>query len=151
MNINSSPFSKGAVVEVNDGEIENGNLAVEFIMRACKAVEDQMIEGKQEIEFSLASPGEDVTSQYNMRANGNTYSLRVQKWNGTFKRMDHELENTSVLVRQGNIEIIEQDFTIEMEEYLEEEGFDVEVTDEDIVGEEAEEAKQFLEDKFGMT
>lgn len=151
MKVNNSPYSKGSVVEYNEGEIENGDLAVEFIMRACQEVKPQMAEGKDKIEFSLSTPADgNAVSQYNMRVGGNTYSLQVRKWNGVFKRMDHELENTSVLVEQGGVEIIEQDFTIRMEEYLNEEGFDVEVTDEEIHGPEEEEAREFIEEKFGI-
>lgn len=150
MNINYSPFSEDTTVDFNDGEIEHGSMAAEFIMRAAQAVKEDLGEGKQQVKFSLSDPAEDVTSQYNIRVNGNVYSFRVQKWDGVFKRMDHNLENTSVLVEQGDVQIIEQDFTIKIEDYLTDEGFDVEVNEEEIEGPDAEEAKEFLDEKFNM-
>jgi len=147
---NYTPFSSGIVVEFNDDEIERGQINPNFILRAAEAVQEHMEDGKDDIEVSLSNPAEDVVSQYNIRVSGNVYSFRVQKWDATFKRMKHDLENTSVVLKAGDIEIIEQDFTIEMEDYLEEEGFDVTVTDEEIEGPEAEEAREFIEEKFGM-
>lgn len=141
---------ENTIVEFNEEEIENESLHPDFILRAAQAVESGLNEGKGEVPFELSAPAEDVVSQYNVRVNGNIYSLGISKWDGSFKLMDHELENTSTLVKAGDIEIIEQDFTIEIEDYLEEEGFDVLVTDEDIEGPEAEEAKEFLEEKFGV-
>jgi len=138
------------IVEFNEDEIDNGSLHPDFVLRAAAAVESGLSEGKEEVPFELSAPAEDVVSQYNVRVNGNIYSLGISKWDGSFKLMDHELENTSTLVKAGDVEIIEQDFTIEIEDYLEEEGFDISVTDEDIEGPEAEEAKKFLEEKFGV-
>ena len=141
---------KDTIVQFNEGEIENDQLHPDFILRAADAVQEHLEEGKQEVSFGLSNPGEDLVSQYNVRVNGNVYSIGMSKWNGSFKLMDHELENVSTLVKAGDIEIIEQDFTIEIEDYLEDEGFNVEVTDEDIEGPEAEEAKAFLDEKFGI-
>lgn len=138
------------IVEFNEDEIENEQLHPDFILRASEAVESYLAEGKEEVTFGLSDPAQDLVSQYNVRVNGNIYSIGLSKWDGSFKLMDHELENTSVLVRAGEIEIIEQDFTIEIEDYLQEEGFDVTVTDDDIEGPEAEEAKEFLDEKFGV-
>jgi hypothetical protein len=149
MNINSSPYSSEHIVDYNEGEIENGDMAVEFIMRAAQEVKEEMADGKQDIEFSLSQPAENEVSKYNIRINENVYSLGVGKWSGNFKLMQHDLEHTSTLVEQGGVEIIEQDVTFEMENYLNEEGFDVEV-DEGIEGPDAEEAKEFIEEKFGM-
>ena len=145
-----STIFEDTIVEFNKGEIENESLHPHFVLRAAQAVESGLKEGREEVPFGLSNPAEDVVSQYNVRVNGNIYSLGISKWNGSFKLMDHELENTSTLVKAGDIEIIEQDFTIEIEDYLEEEGFDVTVTDEDIEGPEAEEAKEFLDEKFGI-
>jgi len=141
---------ENTIVEFNEEEIENESLHPDFILRAAQAVESGLSEGKEEVPFELSNPAQDVVSQYNVRVNDNIYSLGVSKWDGSFKLMDHELENTSTLVKAGNIEIIEQDFTIEIEDYLEEEGFDISVTDEDIEGPEAEQAKEFLDEKFGI-
>ena len=138
------------IIEFNESEIENGQLHPDFILRAADAVESGLASGKQEVPFGLSEPAEDLVSQYNVRVNGNIYSIGLSKWNGSFKLMDHELENVSTLVKAGSIEIIEQDFTIEIEDYLEDEGFDVDVTDEEIEGPEAEEAKEFLDEKFGI-
>jgi len=138
------------IIEFNEDEIENGQLHPDFILRAADAVESHLAKGKREVPFGLSEPAEDLVSQYNVRVNGNIYSIGLSKWNGSFKLMDHELENTSTLVKAGSIEIIEQDFTIEIEEYLEDEGFDVTVTDEEIEGPEAEEAKEFLDEKFAI-
>jgi len=143
-------FNNNTVVEFNEDEIQNESLHPDFILRASQAVERHLKEGKEEIPFELSNPAENLVSQYNVRVNGNVYSIGISKWNGSFKKMNHELENTSTLVKAGDIEIIEQDFRIEIEEYLEKEGFDVTVTGEDIEGPEAEEAKQFLDEKFGM-
>jgi hypothetical protein len=138
------------IVEFSEDEIDNGSLHPDFILRAAQAVESGLSERKEEVPFELSNPAQNVVSQYNVRVNGNIYSLGISKWDGSFKLMNHELENTSTLVKAGDIEIIEQDFTIEIEDYLEEEGFDVSVTDEDIEGPEAEEAKEFLDEKFGI-
>lgn len=150
MDLSFSPFSKDTTVDFNQGEIEHGSLAVEFIMRAAQAVKDKMADGKDSIEFSLSEPAEDVVSQYNIRVNENVYSLRVKKWDGVFKRMKHGLENTRQLVEQGGVEIIEQDHNFKIEEYLTKEGFDVEVEDDEIKGPEADEAREFIEEKFNM-
>lgn len=138
------------IIEFNESEIDNGQLHPDFILRAAQATESYLKKGKDEVPFGLETPAEDLVSQYNVRVNGNIYSIGLSKWNGSFKLMDHELENVSTLVKAGDVEIIEQDFTIEIEEYLENEGFDVEVTEEDIEGPEAEEAKEFLDEKFGI-
>ena len=145
-----STIFEDTIVEFNEKEIENESLHPDFVLRAAQAVETGLKEGREKVPFGLSSPAEDVVSQYNVRVNGNTYSLGISKWNGSFKLMDHKLENTSTLVKAGDIEIIEQDFTIEIEDYLEEEGFDVMVTGEDIEGPEAKEAKEFLDEKFGI-
>lgn len=145
-----SSIFEDTIVEFNGEEIDGGSLHPDFVLRAAQAVQNGLSEGKKKVPFGLSSPAEDVVSQYNVRVNGNIYSLGISKWNGSFKLMTHELENTSTLVKAGDIEIIEQDFTIEIEDYLEEEGFDVTVTGEDIEGPEAEEAKEFLDEKFGI-
>lgn len=150
MNINSSPFTEDDVVDLEEGNIENSQISPDFILKAAKAVESKMADGQDKIPFSLSNPAEDAVSEYNVKVNENIYSLGVNKWDGTFKRMKHELENTSTVLKAGPIEIIEQDFTIEMESYLEDEGFDVTVTDEEIGGPDAEEAQQFIEEKFGV-
>lgn len=150
MNINFSPFTEDDVVELEEGDIENSQISPNFILKAAKEVESKMADGQDKIPFSLSNPAEDAVSQYNVEVGGNIYSLGVNKWDGTFKRMKHDLENTSVVARAGDIKIIEQDFTIEMESYLNEEGFDVTVTDEEIEGPEAEEAREFVEEKFGV-
>ena len=150
MNINSSPFTEDDVVDLEEGDIENSQISPDFILKAAKAVESKMADGQDKIPFSLSNPAEDAVSEYNVKVNENIYSLGVNKWDGTFKRMKHELENTSTVLKAGPIEIIEQDFTIEMESYLEDEGFDVTVTDEEIGGPDAEEAQEFIEEKFGV-
>lgn len=150
MNINSSPFTEDDVVDLEEGDIENSQISPDFILKAAKAVESKMADGQDKIPFSLSNPAEDAVSEYNVKVNENIYSLGVNKWDGTFKRMKHELENTSTVLKAGPIEIIEQDFTIEMESYLEDEGFDVTVTDEEIGGPDAEEAQEFIEEKFGI-
>lgn len=148
---NYSPFSEDNEVEFNEDEIDNQQIHPDFILRAAQEVETALAEGKEKVPFSLSDPAEDVVSQYNVRVNGNIYSLGLNKWDGVFKKMKHELENTSTLVKAGDIEIIEQDFTIEMEEYLEKEGFDVTFDEEGgIGGPDAEEAKEFIEEKYGM-
>lgn len=141
---------EGTIVKFNEKEIQAGALHPDFILRAANAVEESLAEGKEEVSFGVSNPAEDLVSQYNVRVNGNIYSIGLSKWNGSFKLMQHELENTSTVVKAGNIEIIEQDFTIKIEDYLEDEGFDVEVTGENIEGPEAEEAKEFLDEKFGI-
>lgn len=150
MDINYTPFSEDVTVEFKDSDVQNSSISPDFILRASEVVKEKMREGQDKIPFSLSSPAEDAVSQYNVEVGGNIYSLGVNKWDGTFKRMKHDLENTSVVARAGDIKIIEQDFTIEMESYLNEEGFDVTVTDEEIEGPEAEEAREFIEDKFGV-
>ena len=150
MNINSSPLTEDVIVENEEGDIENSQISPDFILKAAQAVEGKMAEGKDKIPFSLRKSAEDAVSEYNVKVNGNIYSLGVNKWDGVFKRMKHELENTSTVLQAGSIEIIEQDFTIEMESYLQDEGFDVTVTDEEIGGPDAEEAQEFIEEKFGV-
>lgn len=148
---NFSPFSESVEVQFNEDEIDNEQIHPDFILRAADAVESSLAEGKRKAPFSLSHPAQDAVSQYNVRVNGNVYSLGLSKWKGVFKLMEHELENTSTLVKAGDIEIIEQDFTIEMEDYLADEGFDVEF-DEDgnITGPDGDEAKEFIEEKFGV-
>lgn len=148
---NYSPFSEDVVVEYNEGEIENSQMSPNLILRAAEAAKEGLEEGEKEVPFSLSAPAEDnLVSQYNVRVNGNVYSLGIDKWDGVFKRMDHDLENTSVVIKAGDIEVIEQDFTIEMESYLEDEGFDVEVEDDEIKGPDANEAREFLDEKFNL-
>lgn len=141
---------KDTIIEFNEDEIERGQIHPDFILRAAEAVESHLADGEEEVPFGLSNPAEKMTSQYNVRVNGNIYSIGLSKWKGSFKLMKHELENTSVLVKAGDIEIIEQDFTIEIKDYLKDEGFDVDVTGEDIEGPDAEEAKEFLDEKFGI-
>jgi len=146
-----SPFSEDIEVEYKDGEIKNSNMSPDLILRAAEEAKEELRKGKEEVPFSLTnSSDEDLVSQYNVRVNGNVYSLAINKWDGVFKRMDHDLENTSVVIKAGDIEVIEQDFTIEMGSYLEDEGFDVEVENDQISGPDAEEAREFLDDKFNL-
>jgi len=148
---NYSPFSENITVQYNEGEIENSQISPNLILRAAEAAKGALGDGKEEVAFSLTtSSDDDIVSQYNVRVNGNVYSLAINKWDGVFKLMDHDLENTSVVIKAGDVEVIEQDFTIEIEGYLEDEGFDVEVQDDEISGPDAEEAREFLDDKFNL-
>lgn len=148
---NYSPFSEDIKIDYNEGEIENSQMSPDLILRAAKAAKEKLENGKEEVPFSLmSSADENLVSQYNIRVNDNIYSLAINKWDGVFKRMDHDLENTSVVIKAGSIEVIEQDFTIEMESYLEDEGFDIEVEDNEISGPDAEKAREFLDEKFNL-
>lgn len=139
------------IIEFNEDEINrNSEIHPDFILRAAQELEEHLKEGKEEVPFELSNPAEDAVSQYNIRVNENIYSLGLSKWDGAFKLMKHDLENVSTVVKAGSIEIIEQDFSIEMEEYLEKEGFDVTVEDDEIKGTDAEEAREFIDEKYGI-
>lgn len=148
---NYSPYSENVTIEYKEGEIENSQISPNLILRAAEGVKDKLRSGNEEVPFSLSnSADDDIVSQYNVRVGDNIYSLGINKWDGTFKLMDHDLENTSVVVKAGDIEVLEQDFTIKIEEYLGEEGFDVEVEDDEISGPDADKAREFLNDKFNL-
>jgi len=126
---NYSPFSENITVQYNEGEIENSQISPNLILRAAEAAKGALGDGKEEVAFSLTtSSDDDIVSQYNVRVNGNVYSLAINKWDGVFKLMDHDLENTSVVIKAG----------------------DVEVQDDEISGPDAEEAREFLDDKFNL-